>query len=298
MSRQQPTNDPSAGKKALRASRSRPSSRETFNPLQSPACLLTPDRLTDSTWHEHIPFAFACMSILKPRVLVELGTYKGDSFFAFCQAVEKLDLPTRCHAVDTWQGDEHSSFYGKDVFSSVHSHHERHYGRFSRLIRSTFDQARAHFSEGSIDLLHIDGLHTYEAVKHDFETWLPTMSDRGVILFHDTTVRERDFGVWRLWQEVAGKYPSFEFSHGHGLGVLAVGPKVDEEFLALTALEGDARRTFDILFHCLGQRVANLARLRKRGRFGLDAVRSVGSAIAGRVLSALRTDRKPMIPEQ
>ena len=48
-------------------------------------------------------------------------------------------------------------------------------------------------------------------------------------------VRERDFGVFRFWEELRTRYPSFEFFHGHGLGVLGYGPNLAPEVAELLA---------------------------------------------------------------
>jgi GT2 family glycosyltransferase len=240
-----------------------PTAVKSFQPLGYPLVFDQPRRLTDvDSWHEHIPLAFFAVAALEPKVLVELGTWKGDSYCAFCQAVQTLGLPTRCYAVDTWQGDEHTGFYGPEVLEELRAYHDPLYGSFSRLLPQTFDESATQFADGSIDLLHVDGYHTYDVVAHDIQTWLPKLSARGVVLLHDTNVREGSFGVWRLWEELSPRYPGVAFAHGHGLGVLAVGHEVDARFRNF--IEAAAREPLVArFFAALGERIAAPARERR-----------------------------------
>jgi glycosyltransferase involved in cell wall biosynthesis/SAM-dependent methyltransferase len=189
-----------------------------------------------SAWYPHVPFAHWIVGIAEPRTLVELGTQNGVSYSAFCEAVVRSCLETRCYAVDTWLGDDHAERYGEEVYWDFRRFHDDRYSAFSELLRCTFDEALPHIPDAAVDLLHIDGLHTYEAVRHDFESWQPKLSERAVVLLHDTNVRQRDFGVWRLWEELRKQFPSFEFLHGYGLGVLSVGNSVPSEIASLCSI--------------------------------------------------------------
>ena len=228
--------------------------------LANPSTFLVPEDLPPSAWTGHVPFAFWIVEAMAPATLVELGTHYGTSFLGFCQAISARGGGTRAFAVDTWEGDEHAGHYGDEVYNQLAPVVQKKYARFAQLLRMRFDQALPTFRDGEVDLLHIDGLHTYEAVKDDFESWLPKLSRRGVVLFHDTQVRERGFGVWKLWDELRARYPSFEFSHTHGLGVLLVGDEQPEALRALCGLDEGGRALVDHAFEALGQRVVQLAR--------------------------------------
>src|SRR4029077_14588107 len=216
----------------------------------SPASFWLPRYVVDSAWLEHAPFAFWLSEALAPRRFVELGTHNGFSYLGFCQAFDALGLDTTSFAVDTWKGDEHSGHYGSDVLRDLRVYHDMNYSASSRLVESTFDEASCHFADTSIDLLHIDGRHDYASVAHDFSTWRPKLSDRAVVLFHDTNVYERGFGVNQLWMELRDQFRSFEFLHGHGLGVLGVGAELPLALRRLCeadsnpGLKNDIRRTY------------------------------------------------------
>ncbi len=220
------------------------------------AAFLQPHHLQHpAPWAGHIPFAAWIIAVQRPKVFVELGTFTGISYLAFCQSIVENKTGTRAWAVDTWQGDIHTGAYDDSTYNGLRKVHDPYYLGFSTLLRMMFDEAVAHFADGSIDLLHIDGLHTYEGVKNDFDTWLPKLSRRGVILFHDTNVYLPEFGVHRLWAQLSPQYPSLHFAHSNGLGVLLVGPDQPAELLAICDVQQqpaqDRARTF---FGTLGAR--------------------------------------------
>ena len=226
--------------------------RPSIDPISHPICFQRAERVVPSAWNEHLPFAMYLVSVVRPRVLVELGTYSGASYCAFLQAVQSLGVATRCFAVDHWEGDPQSGFYGSDVLADLRRYHDR-YTSFSTLVPKAFDDAVAHFDGGSIDVLHIDGYHTYEAVKHDFEAWRPKLSARGIVLLHDTAVRDGDYGVFRLWQELTREFPTLEFTHGHGLGMALVGAEPFEPAIELCEIPEDELHSFRSLFAALGR---------------------------------------------
>jgi Methyltransferase domain len=190
-----------------------------LTPEQLPSQRFEPLRYGLGAWTEHIFFAYDLMAQMQPRVLVELGTDRGESYFAFCQSAEESRLPVKCYAIDHWQGDSHAGSYDDSTYEDVLTHNSTHYAAFSTLIRSTFDEALSRFEAKSIDLLHIDGHHTEKDARHDVESWLPKLRPGGILLIHDVNVRERDFGVWKVWSELENRGRSFAFATIPGLGV-------------------------------------------------------------------------------
>jgi Methyltransferase domain len=240
----------------------------TIESIISDSLLIKPQSINSpGAWLGHIPFLSWILAAIKPHKYVELGTHTGNSYLAACQAVEENGLFTQCFAIDTWQGDEHAGEYGDEIYNTLAKYHDARYHGFSSLMRMTFDDGLSYFTDGSIDLLHIDGLHTYDAVKHDFDTWLPKLSECGVVLFHDISVHERGFGVWALWEELREIYPNIAFSHSYGLGVLFVGKNVPESLSELQSFwdsGGDTliKRLFETLGNNISQQL-EIAELRQ-----------------------------------
>jgi hypothetical protein len=83
------------------------------------------------------------------------------------------------------------------------------------FIKGYFDDVYNTFDK-TIDILHIDGLHTLDAVTNDYNTWITKTSDDAVILFHDVVSYTDTVG--KFFNSI--QYPKFYFTHSAGLGVV------------------------------------------------------------------------------
>ena len=178
-------------------------------------------KLAVSPWCGHRNFIYDFLNYIKPEKIIELGTHYGCSFFAMCQSIKDNRLNCELYAVDTWRGDEQAGFYGNEVWEVVNQTGETYYSTVdAKLLRMTFDEAAKTFADDTFDLIHIDGLHTYDAVSGDYAAWLPKLKKNGVMLFHDVN-SELNYGTNQFWREIKNKYKFyFEFEHSWGLGIL------------------------------------------------------------------------------
>lgn len=193
----------------------------------------------ESPWGGHRKFAYDLVTAIRPESIVELGAFVGASLFAFAQGIKDSRLKTSLTAIDTWVGDEHAGYYGDGVYQFVQDVSSRLFAEQKiKLLRKTFLEARQDVPDNSVTILHIDGLHTYEAVKEDFETWLCKVAPHGIVLFHDVAT-DKDYGSVTYWRELSTRYPSLTFYHSHGLGVLF--PKGDRYLPVIMGNEWIAR---------------------------------------------------------
>jgi hypothetical protein len=172
--------------------------------------------LTDA-WKGHFDFARWSVNRLQPTTTVDLGVDLGFSTFSF--AIDEIGT---VYGVDWFKGDAHAGF--RDSYDFVMQVKNVYEFDNVEIIKSDFNDLAKTWDK-SIDILHIDGYHTYDAVKNDYETWSPFVREGGLIMMHDTHSFPDDVG--RFFNEI--DLPKLNFSHSHGLGVVSTDAALIEE---------------------------------------------------------------------
>jgi hypothetical protein len=153
---------------------------------------------------------------MQPKVTVDLGIDYGYSLIAFAHS-----NPGKVFGIDGFEGDVWTG--QRNTYDQVSDHIKKLQLNNVTLIKGFFDDVVKTW-DTKIDLLHIDGFHSYEAVKNDFEKWSGFVNSTGVILFHDTDSQDTRFGVKQFFNEI--DMPKHELSGFQGLGIVSNNKKL------------------------------------------------------------------------
>jgi len=135
-----------------------------------------------------------------PIDILEIGVRRGSSTKAFLRGIKDRLGEAHLYSID--KGDRSRIVRSKD------------YNQYWTFILGDSTMVKW---DKKIDVLFIDGDHSYEGVKKDFLKYEPYVKSNGLIFMHDIT--HKHFGVKEFWKEVG--YPKANLAlNGVGFGII------------------------------------------------------------------------------
>ena len=156
------------------------------------------------------------LDTIKPEVIVEIGSNKGGSSYSLANFAKHLicvDIKDICKSKGAIRAKCNFDFIVGDSKD-----------------KNTIKIVEEKLNNQKIDFLFIDGDHSYEGVKADFENFSKLVKPGGYIAFHDIVKSSHHIGknclVFKLWEEIRSKYPGcIEYKSGNvwaGIGIVKV----------------------------------------------------------------------------
>ncbi|HUS51536.1 MAG TPA: CmcI family methyltransferase, partial [Candidatus Paceibacterota bacterium] len=183
---------------------------------------------------------FTLLQILSqnnPKNILEIGTANGGTLFLLCKIAPEnakiisIDLPEGAFGgkmYPNWKIPFYETFASKNqkiYLLRSNSHDEQTKTKCKEILENEL-----------LDFLLIDGDHTYEGVKTDFEMYIPFVREGGIIAFHDVShgPKENVGGVGKFWSEIKEKYNGIEIidntnSEGYGIGLILISKEKNVE---------------------------------------------------------------------
>ncbi|UPT65460.1 MAG: class I SAM-dependent methyltransferase [Sphingobacteriales bacterium JAD_PAG50586_3] len=194
--------------------------------------LFAPEAKYIRPW-QHIPEILEVAKLIderKPKTILEIGTASGGTLFLSALLADPSALIV---SIDLQYGMYGGGYpdWKIPLYKSFKQHNQQ-----IELIQGDSHSAEIHeqlrkvLNGRKIDYLFIDGDHTYDGVKQDFEVYSQFLSDDAFVSFHDIVSDKApvpDHFVSVYWNDIKGNYPHKEFiqdpnQNKLGLGVLFV----------------------------------------------------------------------------
>ena len=201
------------------------------------------DRPLDAQgWNSEHAYLGRAISEVRPRMVVEIGVWKGGSVMTMARALQTVGLDGVVIAVDTWRGSsEHwlanQGDWGLDIADDLGFDRgsSRLYEKFIANVRAaglqnyvvplpldSINAAEVLKQVGfRFGVMHLDGGHDYDSVTADLRLWWPLVDSGGILICDDYYPNE---GFWpdvrRAVDEFAAMGSVVAFEHGGGKAML------------------------------------------------------------------------------
>jgi len=161
----------------------------------------------------------------KPKVILEIGTANGGTLFSLMKTMPNdgvavsIDLPRGEFGggYTAWRAPFYRSFaaQGQKIFLIRADSHS--------LV--TFNKVKTILNKRGVDFLFIDGDHTYEGVKKDFEMYRKLVNPGGIIALHDICPHPAESGVEvaKLWFWIKKRFANCEIIDNPNQGWAGIG---------------------------------------------------------------------------
>ena len=203
------------------------------------------NKIIDITWpcaQKKFELSMVQEFLKKERIekVLEVGTYRGGTAMLWAHLVEPHNGKVFCCDVQfEWGSFQDLGYVGNELINYRRQiYNDTPYEKFiTEFQGNSHDPSfiqHVKNNVGIVDLLFIDGDHSYEGVRQDFENFYPMLKIGGHVIFHDIvdSKHHRSFGcnVEPFWNELKEIYPNWEFIdqneypgclyHSMGIGII------------------------------------------------------------------------------
>jgi cephalosporin hydroxylase len=159
----------------------------------------------------------------RPKTALEIGSFRGGTLFVLTRLADpgatviSLDLP------GSWFG-RFFRWVQAPIFNRFTRERQTlHLLRRDSHSQETLSTVSKLLKGRELDLLFIDGDHTYDGVRTDFEMYSPMVRRGGIVAFHDIAVQPLPDEVVRFWNEIKPHYRHKEILHCTGHDAMGIG---------------------------------------------------------------------------
>jgi len=160
---------------------------------------------------------------LCPRTVLEIGTFRGGTLFIHCRLATpqatliSIDLPGSLFGkIWRWL---HTPIFNRFTQNgqTLHLLREDSHRKETLAMVSKFLNGR------QLDLLFVDGDHSYAGIRADFEMYAPFVRPGGLVAFHDIALQPPPTEVARFWNEIKLRYRYKEILHSTAKNAMGIG---------------------------------------------------------------------------